>query len=295
MSVYLIIKHCQNYFKPSHQRWITRIIIMVPIYSLCQAFLVNSKILILQYVVVRPTMTVLAFIMASLHVLCPQTMSPKYGEFWVVSINLVSVTIAMYALIMFYIVVHHEIEEHKPFWKFVAVKFVVFFSFWQSIVIGILDSAGAIKGTADWNADNTAALIQSFLICFEMVIATFIHMKAFSHKDYRLEKTISEDGESTAPKTRVMPALMDALSPMDIMKDITSAPKEIRAQAKRRKEKKNRRKLEEFGDAFAEKDKESELGTNSVFSIDEGGGDSRLQSNAPSGANSLRQSRDFHP
>ncbi|KAI8619592.1 organic solute transporter subunit alpha/Transmembrane protein, partial [Chytriomyces sp. MP71] len=256
LTVYLCIRHFQYYYNPSHQRWIVRILLMVPIYAICaslsfrffwfsiyfdivrdcyeafvifsffallqqfiggslenqyefmqtihaparmtypfplncfsfnprgNAFLVNVKMCILQYVVVRPIMTIVAYFLQWYGLLCPQSNDPRHGEVWVSSINLISVCIAMYALILYYIVIHHEIPEQKPLWKFIAVKFVVFFSFWQSIVISILDSIGLIKGTSAWSADNTSSLIESFLVSFEMVVASLIHLYAFSHKDH---------------------------------------------------------------------------------------------------------------
>ncbi|KAI9357238.1 organic solute transporter Ostalpha-domain-containing protein [Zopfochytrium polystomum] len=372
LSLYLCLKHCQHYFKPAQQRWIVRIIFMVPIYALCstlsfrlfwlstyidiirdcyeafvifgffvllqqylgdtfaeqhrfmqtldrqrmtypfplncftfnprgQAFLINTKTAILQYVAVRPAMTVLSYVLASAGALCPKSMSPMYGQFWITSINFVSVSVAMYALILFYLVIHHEIEEYKPFWKFVAVKFVVFFSFWQAIVLDMLDRFGAIKGTTALSADNTADLIQSFLVCIEMLVAALLHMKAFPHQDYQLlagpappaaadpfsAKTAGEPAAEAASapaaatvRTRLWPALRDVISPMDILRDFTEAPKTIREHRRRTKDKKRKRHLAQFENAFDESIERS-----SVVDFTHSGMSTR--------AHSLRTSRDF--
>ena len=60
-----------------------------------QAFLINTRIMVLQYVVVRPLTTILSFALDSADKLCPLSMSPQYGGFWVVTINMISVTVAM--------------------------------------------------------------------------------------------------------------------------------------------------------------------------------------------------------
>ena len=129
--------------------------------------------------------------------------------------------------------------------KFVAVKFVVFFSFWQGIILGILESAGVIRDLqTGWSSENIASLIQSFMVCFEMVLASFLHMKAFSHKEFSL-------GDDA--KTYIWHAFKNALNPIDIYNDIVSAPKEIQVQQQRKKSKMWARKLKDYNDAFDDK------------------------------------------
>ncbi|KAJ3014501.1 UNVERIFIED_CONTAM: Serine/threonine kinase [Siphonaria sp. JEL0065] len=164
----------------------------------------------------------------------------------------------MYALVLFYLVIHHEIAEYDPLWKvlleivyFIAVKFVVFFSFWQSIFISILDQNGIIQGTVAWSSDNTSDLIESFLISFEMMIAAFIHLKSFSHKEFvplHNVKSVSETGKGGhtlehIPKTRILAGMWDSLLMTDILVDIVEAPKEVREIKRLRKERRERRAI----------------------------------------------------
>ncbi|RKO91952.1 organic solute transporter Ostalpha-domain-containing protein [Blyttiomyces helicus] len=152
---------------------------------------------------------------------------------------------------MFYLVIHHDIEEHKPLWKVVAVKFVVLFSFWQSIILDILSLLGVLKGNGYISADNLSDLIQSFLVCAEMVIAAFLHIKAFSHTEFiPLDRNGNRD---KTHNTRILPSLMSALSPLDIWNDIMAAPQQIEAQRRRRRERRAKRVLNDFGDAFDER------------------------------------------
>ncbi|TPX43741.1 hypothetical protein SeMB42_g04610 [Synchytrium endobioticum] len=207
------------------------------------AFLINCRVLVLQYVIVRPLMTILALVLQTFEVLCPNSSSPAHGAFWISGTNLISVSIAMYGLLEFYIVIHHDIAEHNPFYKILAVKLVVFFSFWQSIVLSILEALGLLSAD-NWSADSLSDLIQSFLVCLEMLIAAFLHIYAFSHREFV---------PSPPMKTPIWVGFKDAVWPSDIMSDIKAAPLDVRKQARRRKDKKARRKMEAVnGDDFAD-------------------------------------------
>ena len=43
------------------------------------------------------------------------------------------VTIAMYCLIQFYIQLKGDLTKHSPFLKILAIKLVIFLSFWQNV------------------------------------------------------------------------------------------------------------------------------------------------------------------
>lgn len=43
------------------------------------------------------------------------------------------VTVAMYCLIQFYIQLRQDLAEHSPFLKILAIKLVIFLSFWQTV------------------------------------------------------------------------------------------------------------------------------------------------------------------
>lgn len=70
---------------------------------------------------------------------------PSNGFFWCAMATNVSQAMAIYCLILFYKGLHCELSPLQPFGKFVAVKAVVFFSFWQSLAIALLVNLDVIK------------------------------------------------------------------------------------------------------------------------------------------------------
>jgi len=189
-------------------------------------FLPNCRHGALQYVVIRPLTTILSVITLELDLFCPEALDPRYAHPYILGINFVSVTIAMYALITLYLTVKKDLAPFKPIPKFVSVKFVIFFSFWQGLVVSILAHYGLIQETDYWTVDNVASGIQNFLICAEMVIAAGMHIRAFSYDEYK-----SPDGS----RTKFFSSLLDSINPIDIYQDCLFGVKHMHGVMKERK------------------------------------------------------------
>ena len=116
---------------------------------------------------------------------------------------------AMYCLVLFYHACMEELAPYRPFGKFVCVKAVVFFSFWQEMAIGMAVHFGIIHGTTNpfssYTPHDVAKGSQDFLICIEMFIAAIAHHFAFHYRDFTdrnadskipFLKAFAEDGRS---------------------------------------------------------------------------------------------------
>ena len=69
--------------------------------------------------------------------------------------------------------------------KFLCVKGILFFSFWQSIGISILVAAGAIRQLGPYtDSERISVGLTDTLICFEMPLFAIAHLYAFSFKDF---------------------------------------------------------------------------------------------------------------
>ncbi|KAJ3166391.1 hypothetical protein HDU88_003259 [Geranomyces variabilis] len=177
-------------------------------------FIHYCKIGTLQYVVLRPMTTVIAVITQLLGRYCEDSMSPRFAHVWVIVINGISVTVAMFTLVQIYTTVKSELKSHNLVLKFISIKFVIFFSFWQTVTFSALAQTNVVRATPHWSQTELANSANAFLICFEMAIAALLHVKAFSYRE-----TIDEDFGATMR----WPAFKHCLNIYDIMLDVRFA------------------------------------------------------------------------
>lgn len=62
----------------------------------------------------------------------------------------ISFTLALYYLVMFYEVLAVDLKDYKPLAKFLVIKSVIFFSFWQGIAISMGVHFGWIPQESIW-------------------------------------------------------------------------------------------------------------------------------------------------
>ncbi|KAK2986859.1 hypothetical protein RJ640_009593, partial [Escallonia rubra] len=132
-----------------------------------------------QFVITRPICSVL---MITLQLL---GMYPSWVSWTFTIILNVSVSLAMYSLVVFYHVFAKELAPHKPLSKFICIKGVVFFCFWQGVVLDILVAMGVIRSHHFWlDVEHIQEAIQNVLVCVEMVVFSVLQQYAFHHAPY---------------------------------------------------------------------------------------------------------------
>eukprot|EP00960_Hanusia_phi_P050016 759935-Hanusia_phi.AAC.5 len=133
--------------------------------------------------------------------------SPLASFFWAAMVTNFSQAWALYCLILFYKGLRQELAPMKPLGKFVAVKAIVFFSFWQvhacasrgwsqraacqSLAIAILVQLDVIAEIPSIYPETSelAAATQDFLICIEMLIFAIVHHSVFSYREFLQDST----------------------------------------------------------------------------------------------------------
>lgn len=139
-----------------------------------------------QYCFIRVSMTITAVVTQYFGKYCESSNSPVFGHIWILVIEGVSVSIAMYCLIQFYLQLRHDLAHHSPFLKVLAIKLVIFLSFWQSFLISILTSSTLkiVRPTDKISYPDLKVGIPSLLLCIEMMIFAFLHLFAFPYRPY---------------------------------------------------------------------------------------------------------------
>ncbi|XP_011043266.1 PREDICTED: transmembrane protein 184 homolog DDB_G0279555-like isoform X1 [Populus euphratica] len=132
-----------------------------------------------QFVIIRPTCSILMITLQMLGIY-PNWLS------WIFTIILnISVSLALYSLLVFYHVFAKELAPHKPLAKFLCIKGVVFFCFWQGIVLDMLVSMGIIRPNHFWlDVEHLEEAYQNVLVILEMVVFSVLQRYAYHVAPY---------------------------------------------------------------------------------------------------------------
>ncbi|CAD6937004.1 unnamed protein product [Tilletia controversa] len=150
-------------------------------------FLVLLKWSVLQYVLIRPLLSIAGVILQYFDLLCTQTYSYKYGEVYLAAVDFVSISIALYGLIVLYALLREDLNGRKPLSKFLTIKLAIFFTFYQSFVFGILQDHGILKETEYWTSTNIANGLNALCTSLEMIIVAVWQLFAFPASEYSLK------------------------------------------------------------------------------------------------------------
>lgn len=91
----------------------------------------------------------------------------------------------MYCVIQFYVQLREPLAEHKPFLKVLAIKLVIFLSFWQTIAISLATSTfNIVSPNAVLAYPDLKVGIPSLMLCVEMALFSILHLWAFPYAPY---------------------------------------------------------------------------------------------------------------
>lgn len=249
ISILHIIQHLRHYSEPIFQRYIVRIIFMIPVYSiasflslmspanaiyyttvrdcyeawviynflsLCLAYVggpgavevkmagytlmpswragtcclppmpVNGQFVrivkqgALQFVLLKPVLAILTVVLYATGHYEEGDWSPSNSYLYLTIVYNVTYTVALYALLLFYMGTHELLRPFRPLLKFVLVKSVVFMTYWQGLLISILQGAGVV------DSPEEGSNIQNWLLCVEMLPAAVFMLFAFPHTEYKV-------------------------------------------------------------------------------------------------------------
>ncbi|KIK63485.1 hypothetical protein GYMLUDRAFT_57673 [Collybiopsis luxurians FD-317 M1] len=169
---------------------------------------------ILQYVQVKPILAIATMILKACGKFNEGDLRARSGYLYVSIVYNVSICLSLYCLAMFWLCVHDDLKPFRPMPKFLCVKGILFFSFWQSIAVSIFVAAGLIKKLGPYTDSESISLgLTDTLICVEMPFFAIAHMFAFSHTDF-----IDRD-KAFIGRMPISYAFKDAFGVKDVIED----------------------------------------------------------------------------
>ncbi|KAK6539067.1 hypothetical protein TWF694_010608 [Orbilia ellipsospora] len=140
-----------------------------------------------QYCAIRVLSTFASLATQWFGLYCQASWSPVFAHVWITVIIIIMITIALYMLVAFYTSLKDELEPYRPFLKFVSIKLVIFFIFWQTVIISALMSFKVIEPGEYVSQGDLATGINAVLVSIEMVAFAILHLFSYPWRDYTEE------------------------------------------------------------------------------------------------------------
>uniref|UniRef100_A0A1I8FRK3 Transmembrane protein 184A n=1 Tax=Macrostomum lignano TaxID=282301 RepID=A0A1I8FRK3_9PLAT len=196
-----------------------------------------SRLATLQFCIVKPCMVFVTIGLQLAGLYKHGNFSPLSGYLYVTMIYNCSVSLALYALVLFYFATREMLSQFDPVLKFFTIKSVIFLSFWQGVALAILEKSGAISpvysaasGAVTTGTGTVAAGYQNFIICLEMLVAAVALRFAFpslsgASGDPSQQAAVSAsselDGSAATPRPlqSISSSFKETISPRDLVRD----------------------------------------------------------------------------
>jgi hypothetical protein len=190
---------------------------------------------ILQYIPIKLGCSCITFITSMLGVYGEgEMLNPIRAYGYLCFILTLSQSWALYCLALFYHGTCDALLPMKPLPKFLAIKMIIFFTFWQSMLITMLELAGVINASWNigcpkcWTAKEIASALQDFIICIEMLFFAIAHHYAFAIHDFLHMQQMDGDHQNTKDMhAPLLKSFMDVINVTDVREDIRNSRNDI--------------------------------------------------------------------
>ncbi|KAK4520532.1 uncharacterized protein ATC70_008045 [Mucor velutinosus] len=162
---------------------------------------------ILQFVYVKPVLAIITMILKATGNYHEGQFTLTSSYFYLTFFYNLSVCLSLWCLMVFFYATKKDLTTFRPLPKFLCVKAIIFFSFWQGVVVALLVFAGIIP-----EAEHISVAIQDFLVCIEMVPFAIAHSFSFSWEDY-FDQTVH------SARMPIRKAIQDSFGLKDVMMD----------------------------------------------------------------------------
>jgi len=197
--------------------------LLVDDWEMGEEFMFQCKWGVLQYVIIKVLATALIALCEWAGIYGLGSFSPLEGYVYISFCTNISQMWALYSLVMLYYAAKEDLQspiDWKPVGKFLCVKGVIFFTWWQGFGIDILVHYGIIRSVGKWDADAVATGLQDFLVCVEMLAFAIAHTYTFTYREYLpgVDAHWAEEGEHR--RVPFKQAFWDASLPKETFRDI---------------------------------------------------------------------------
>lgn len=157
----------------------------------------NIKRGILQYVWLKPVICFSTLFFEMIGWYNVNDMSLHLIYLWMTVIYNASVTLSLYSLAIFWKILWDDLKPFKPVGKFLCVKLIIFASYWQGVILAILNffqllpgSEGENDGSGDGNGngESIGVCIQNALLCVELIAFAIGHWYSFSYYPFTVSQ-----------------------------------------------------------------------------------------------------------
>ncbi|XP_059091897.1 transmembrane protein 184B-like isoform X3 [Tigriopus californicus] len=190
-------------------------------------FLRFCKQATLQFCVIKPIMAFIVIWLQSYGLYEDGNWRADMGYLYITVIYNISISLALYALLLFYYATKDLLRPYDPVLKFFTVKSVIFLSFWQGVVLSVLEQFGYVLPM--YGEDGTTVALppgavsagyQNFFICIEMFFAAIALRYAFPISVYLSEGCAGTEGYGRSVTMQsISSSLKETMNPRDIMTD----------------------------------------------------------------------------
>lgn len=125
-------------------------------------------------------------------------MSYKSIYLWMTVIYNASVTLSLYSLAIFWKILWDDLKPFKPVGKFLCVKLIIFASYWQGVILAILNFFEVLPGSGNNNGnsgggndgagESIGVCIQNALLCVELIAFAIGHWYSFSYFPFTISQ-----------------------------------------------------------------------------------------------------------
>ncbi|ANZ77999.1 BA75_04729T0 [Komagataella pastoris] len=133
---------------------------------------------ILQYVWIKPLLFLITIMSQALGVYDENDFSFHSIYFWISIMYNVTVSMSLYQLAMFWKCLYQDLKQFNPWSKFMCVKLIIFASYWQGLLLSLVNYFFSIDNQLTTEIENS-------LLCVEMVGFAILHWHAFNYEPFK--------------------------------------------------------------------------------------------------------------